>query len=320
MSQQALEATPAAPPPPSPEEKPRRRRSASGRVPFGLLAPSFALMTVVSYVPLFLAVVISITALSIFSIGDVGQAGIVGLSNYLDVLNPAGPLSVLGPLRVSILFTVITTLAAVPLGVGAAVLVNQKFRGRAVLRTVMLIPFILPHFVTALIWRLMFQSGTGAIDQVLRFLGIGADYNLWLIGPNSFWALTISSIWSAWPFVYIMALAALQAVPAEYYDAAEVDGAGIMRRFWSITVPSIKPTLVLAVCLSVINQFNSFTLPFVLLGHPPSEEANVLPIEIYTTSFTANDYGHASAIAVVNLLVLLIPIAYYLKKARSDEN
>jgi multiple sugar transport system permease protein len=284
------------------------------------MVPSFALMTVVSYIPLLLAVVISVTALSVFTIGDVWQAGLVGLTNYLDVLNPSGPLSVLGPLRNSVLFTVITTLVAVPLGVAAAVLVNQQFPGRALLRTVMLIPFILPDFVTALIWRLIFQSGTGAADQVLRFLGIGSDYNLWLIGPNAFWALTIASVWSAWPFVYIMALAALQAVPAEYYDAAEVDGAGRFRRFWSITLPAIKPTVVLSLCLSVINQFNSFTLPFVLLGHPPAEEANVLPVEIYTTSFTANDYGHASAIAVVNLLVLLIPIAYYLKKARSDEN
>lgn len=304
--------------PPSPAAPPQRRHTR--RVPYWLLTPSFALMTVVSYVPLLFAIAISATALSIFTIGDVSSAPIVGLANYLDVLNPASPLSVLGPLRVSVQFTAVTTLFAVPLGVGAAVLVNQRFAGRGLLRAVMLVPFILPHFVTALIWRLIFQSGTGALDQVLKFFGIGSGYNLWLIGPNAFWALTVAAVWSAWPFVYIMALAALQAVPAEYYDAAEVDGAGMFRRFWSITLPSIRTTLALAVCLSVINQFNNFTLPFVLLGHPPSEEANVLPIDIYTTSFTAHDYGHASAIAVVNLLLLLIPIAYYLRKARTDED
>jgi len=277
-------------------------------------------MTAINYVPLVFAMLISITALSIYTIGDVSRAAIVGLKNYLDLLNPASPLSVLGPLRVSVQFTIVSTALAVPLGVGAAVLVNQRFSGRGLLRAVMLIPFILPHFVTALIWRLIFQSGTGALDQVLKSLGIGPGYNLWLIGPNAFWALTIAAVWSAWPFVYIMALAALQTVPAEIYDAAEVDGAGMLRRFWSITLPSIRPTLALAVGLSVINQFNNFTLPFVLLGHPPSEEANVLPIEIYTTSFTANDFGHASAIAVVNLLLLLVPIAYYLRKVRTDED
>lgn len=319
MTQEALRTASGAPSRSPSSEVPTRHRR-SRRVPYWLLAPSFALMAVVSYVPLLFAIAISATALSIFTIGDVSGAPLVGLANYLDVLNPASPLSVLGPLRVSVQFTAVTTVFAVPLGVGAAVLVNQRFAGRGLLRAVMLVPFILPHFVTALIWRLIFQSGTGALDQVLKFLGIGSGYNLWLIGPNAFWALTVAAVWSAWPFVYIMALAALQAVPAEYYDAAEVDGAGMFRRFWSITLPSIRNTLALAVCLSVINQFNNFTLPFVLLGHPPSDEANVLPIDIYTTSFTANDYGHASAIAVVNLLLLLIPIAYYLRKARTDED
>jgi multiple sugar transport system permease protein len=297
----------------------RRRRRTARRVPYWLMSPSFALMAVVTYLPLLLAVVISLTALNQFTIGDMTSARGVGARNYLDVLNPSSSLSILASLRTSVLFSLLSAVVATPLGIGAALLVNQRFRGRAVLRTVMLLPFILPAFASALIWRLMFQTGTGAIDQILRAIGLGDGNTLWLIGPNSFWALLITGIWTSWPFVYIMVLATLQSIPHEYYEAATMDGAGAIRRFWSITLPSIRPTLTLAACLTTISHFNNFTLPFILFGSPPPPQANVLPITIYTASFTSFDFGHSAAIAVVNLLVLLVPVAYYLRRAGSDD-
>ncbi|TDE13543.1 carbohydrate ABC transporter permease [Jiangella asiatica] len=286
-------------------------------MPYWLLAPGVAVMVVVSFVPLALAGLISLSNLSQYTIGDVGSAGLVWLRNYIDVLDPGSPLEVLGPLRISVVYSLLSTAVAVPLGIAAALLVNQRFAGRTVLRTLMLLPFILPHFVTALIWRLMFQTGTGAVDQVLGALGLGSEH-LWLIGPESFAALTIAATWSAWPFVYIMVLAALQAIPRELYDSAEVDGAGPFRSFRSITLPSIRATLALAICLSLINQFNSFTLPFVMFGHPPPEQANVIPVSIYTATVTASDYGHGAAVAIVNLVILLVPVVYYLRKARAE--
>jgi multiple sugar transport system permease protein len=298
--------------------RPPGHRRTARRVPIWLLVPSFVVMALVAYIPLVIAIIISFTTLSQYTIGDIGRASMVGLRNFVDVLDPSGPLQVLRPLANSALISVLTAALAVPIGIGGALLVNQRFRGRTLMRTVMLLPFILPHFVTALIWRLLFQSGTGAIDQSLRALHLGSGYHLWLIGSLSFPALLIAAVWVSWPFVYIMVLAGLQSIPAEYYDAAEVDGAGPVRRFWSVTLPSIAPTLALAVCLSVINQFNNFTLPFIMLGNPPPAAANVLPIEIYRVSVTSSDFGHASAIAVVNLLVLLIPVVYYLRRAGSE--
>lgn len=294
---------------------PTTRRRALRRVPFWLLVPSFVVMLVIADIPLVIAVLISFTTLSQYTIGDVGAASVVGLRNFLDVLDPSGPLQVLRPLGNSLLISVLTAAIAVPIGVGAALLVNQRFRGRTVLRAVMLLPFILPHFVTALMWRLLFQPGTGAVDRTLHALGLGSGYHLWLIGSASFPALLIVAVWISWPFVYLMVLAALQSIPGEYYDAAEVDGAGPVRRFWSVTLPSIGPTLALAVALSVINQFNNFTLPFILFGNPAPTAANVLPMEIYQMAVTSSDFGHASAIAVVNLLVLLVPVVHYLRRA-----
>jgi multiple sugar transport system permease protein len=301
-------------------EPPRPRRRRGRGVPFWLMAPGFSVMSVVTYLPLVLAIIISLTTLNAFTIGDFTTAHWAGPRNYLDSLDPAGPLSVLGSLRTSVVFSLLTTVVSLPLGLGAAMLVNQRFRGRGVLRTVFLLPFILPAFASALIWRLMFQTETGAVDQFLRAAGLGSGDTIWLIGPNSFWVLAVTGIWTSWPFVYIMLLAALQSIPGEYYEAAAVDGAGPVRRFWSITLPAIKPTLALAACLSVINHFNNFTLPFILFGSPPPPQVNVLPVDIYTASFTAFDFGHAAAIAIVNLVVLLVPVAYYLRRVNRDDD
>jgi multiple sugar transport system permease protein len=172
----------------------------------------------------------------------------------------------------------------------------------------------MPAFVIGLVWRLMFQTGSGAIDTILGSMVSGLEKSLWLLGPNSFWALVITDVWASWPFVYIMVLAALQSIPADLYDAAAVDGAGPLMRFRAITVSSIAPTLALAVCLSTINHFNNFTLPFTLFGNPAPVEANVMPLEIYSASFTSFDFGQAAAIAIVNLLVLVVPSAYYLRR------
>ncbi|GAB3003107.1 sugar ABC transporter permease [Amycolatopsis acidiphila] len=304
----------------TPTPQRRRRRPAARRVPYWLMSPSFLLMAVVTYLPLALAVFISLTALNQFTIGEITATHLRGLLNYLDVLAPSGPLSVLKSLRTSVFFSVLTTAVAIPIGIGAALLANRRLRGRSLLRTVMLLPFILPAFASALIWRLMFQTETGLVDRFLGATGLGSPDTIWLIGPNSFWALVITGIWTSWPFIYIMVLAVVQSVPHDYYEAAAIDGAGTLRQFWSITLPAIRPTLALAACLSAINHFNNFTLPFVLFGSPPPPQANVLPIAIYTTSFTSFDFGHASAIAVVNLLVLLIPVAYYLRRVNSHDD
>jgi multiple sugar transport system permease protein len=316
MNRTAVEEPPAALLTPA---RAKRRRPQSRRIPFWLMAPSLVLLTLITYLPLVLAVIISTTALSQYTISNFWHAPVVLLKNYVDALNPSGALSVLGPLRNSVGFSVLTTLFTMPLGVGAALLVNQRFRGRALVRTVMLLPFIMPAFVTALLWRLLFQTGTGPIDRILGATHLGSAGTFWLIGPNSFWALVIADTWASWPFVYMMVLAALQSIPKEHYDAAAVDGAGVLRRFSAVTLPAIKPTLVLALCLSTINHFNNFTLPFILLGQTPPAQASLLPIEIYTASFTSFDFGHAAAIAIVNLLILLIPTAYYLRRARAEE-
>lgn len=297
---------------------PRRGRGAALRAPFGLMAPSLALLTLVVFIPMAFAFYISLTGLNQYTIGDWLHAPFVGLRHYVDGLAPNGPLtdSLLNSVKASVLFSLLTTAAITPIGVGAALLFNGPLRGRALLRAIMLLPYIIPTFVNAILWRLVFMNGTGVADQILAGLRLGSRETFWLIGPNALWALVIADVWAAWPFVYLMALAALQTIPDELYDAATIDGAGRTRAFWNLTLPLIRPTLGLALVLSTINHFNNFTLPFVMFGTSPPEQVNVLPLNIYVNSFITFNFGLGAAMSVVALVVMLTPAVIYLRAAR----
>ncbi len=288
------------------------------RPPFGLMAPSVVLLAIVVFVPMVFAFYISFTGLNQYTIGDWVHAPFVGLRHYVDSLAPGGPLtgSLLNSVKVSVLFSVLTTLVITPIGVGAALLFNGRLRGRALFRAIMLLPYIIPTFVTAILWRLVFMNGTGVADQLLAALRLGSRDTFWLIGPRSLWVLVIADVWAAWPFVYLMALAALQTIPEELYDAALIDGAGRGRAFWHVTLPLIGPTLGLALVLSTINHFNNFTLPFVMFGTSPPEQVNVLPLNIYVNSFITFNFGLGAAMSVLALVIMLTPAVIYLRAAR----
>lgn len=297
------------------------RRRLGRRVPYWLLAPSLLLLAAIVYLPLLFSLYLSTTGLNQYTIGDWLHAPFVGLRHYVDTLEPSGPLtsSLLNSVKVSTLFSVLTTVLITPIGVGAALLMNERLRGRALLRAVMLLPYVIPTFVNAILWRLLFMNGTGVVDQLLARLHLASPQTFWLIGPNSFWAMIVADVWASWPFVYLMTLAALQTVPSDLYDAARVDGAPLWARFTRITVPLIRSTLALALVLSTINHFNNFTLPFVMFGATPPEQVNVLPLNIYVNSFVTFNFGLGAAMSVVALVIMVVPAAVYLRAARVGE-
>jgi multiple sugar transport system permease protein len=288
------------------------------KVPYWLLSPSLVPLAVIVFVPMVFAFYISLTGLNQNSIGDWTHAPFVGLKHYLDGLDPRGPLapSFYTSIKASVIFSVATTLFILPIGVGAALLLNGRLRGRTFLRAVVLLPYIIPTFVNGILWRLVFMTNTGIADQVMAALHLGARDTFWLIGPRSLWALILADVWASWPFIYLMALAALQTVPADVYDAARIDGATPLRTFRSITLPLIAPTLGLGIALSTINHFNNFALPYVMFGPTPPDEVNVLPLNIYVNSFITFNLGLGAAMSVVALVIMLTPAVIYLRAAR----
>jgi multiple sugar transport system permease protein len=301
---------------------PRRTRGSPLRAPYWLMAPSLALLAVVVFLPMAVAFLISFSGLNQNTIGDWTRAPWVGLKHYVDTLSPGGAFSssLVESVKASLAFSLLTTIAITPIGVGAALLLNGPIRGRAIFRGLMLLPYVIPTFVNAVLWRLIFMNGTGVADQLLAALHLGSRETFWLIGPRALWALVIADVWAAWPFIYLMTLAALQTIPAELYDAAAIDGARGLRVFRHVTLPLIRGTLGLALVLSTINHFNNFTLPFVMFGSTPPEQVNVLPLNIYVNSFITFNFGLGAAMSVVALLIMLTPAVLYLRAARVGES
>lgn len=291
------------------------------RRPLWLLWPGLLLLLVVIGIPFLIAFYISFLNLDQYSLRTWLQAPWAGLSNYVATFvdgNVVGS-SMLVSLGVSLGFSLLTTLLILPIGILAALTVNTPYRGRALVRALYLIPYVIPTFVTGLIWRLMFLNGTGLIDHVLAALHL-ADINMyWLLGANSFWAMVIADTWASWPFIYMMTLAGLQALPAEVYDSAAVDGATFWQKMTHIILPQLRNTLALAILLSTLNHFNNFTLPFVMFGTPPPVQADVLPLNIYVSSFQLFNFGGGAAMSVLTLIIVLIPGFIYIRSLRLNE-
>lgn len=287
-------------------------------VPYYLLAPTLLFLLVIVVVPFALGLYVSLTDLNQYTIANWLHAPFVGLNNYIAALTQPGAVSASFPQSIwaSVSFSVVTTVAIVPISIVAALMMNTDFPARGIFRSIFLIPYVVPTFVNAIVWRLIFLNNYGLADRVLPLVHLGSPTDFWLIGPRTFWAMVIADTWASWPFVYLMVLAALQSIPSDIEDAAAIDGAGVAARFFNITLPLIRPTLTLAVLLSTIFHFNNFTLAFVLFGTPPPPPVDVLPLTVYINSFQIFNFGLGSAMSVLTLLLMMVPATLYMRLVR----
>jgi multiple sugar transport system permease protein len=289
----------------------RRRGVTERQRPLWLLIPGGLLMTLIILIPLALAIYMSLTDLDQYTLRRWLEAPFIGLKNFGDAFG-----SGLGhSIWLSVSFAVISTIVTIPLGVAAALVTQNPFRGRAVVRAVFLIPYVLPSFVVAEFWRTMLQPD-GIVNVWLHKVGVNPG--LWLSGPRSYWTLILVEIWAAWPFIYLMALAGLQSVDVEVQEAAAVDGAEWWPKLLHIVLPYLRAPVLLAALLATLNHINNFSLPFVLFGVPAPDNVNVLPMLVYVTSFQSLQFGLSAAMAIVSLLLIAIPLFIYLRAVRLD--
>jgi multiple sugar transport system permease protein len=302
--------------------KPERGKGlATHRRPLWLMWPSVVLLVVIIGIPFLIAFYISFLDLDQYTLRSWIHAPWVGLSNYVSALTTGNVVgaSTLASLGVSVAFSLLTTLFITPIGILAALTVNTRFHGRAFVRALYLVPYVMPTFVTALVWRMMFLNRTGLVDRFLAFTHLGNINMYWLLGPNSFWAMVITDVWASWAFIYIMVLAGLQSIPSELYEAADMDGANSWQKLTRIVLPQLRHILGLALLLSTLNHFNNFTLPFVMFGTPPPVQADVLPLNIYVSSFQLFNFGAGGAMSVITLVLMLIPGLLYIRALRLGE-
>ncbi|XVU23318.1 carbohydrate ABC transporter permease [Actinoplanes sp. CA-054009] len=278
--------------------------------PLWLLTPGGILLVLV-LIPLALAVYLSLLDLDQYTLRRWIEAPFIGLDNYVESLDSG----LLHSIWISVSFSVLSTAVTVPIGIAAALVTQNAYRGRSLVRAAFLIPYVLPSFVVASVWRTMLQPD-GVVNAWLSKVGV--DGGLWLSGPKSYWTLVLVEIWAAWPFIYLMALAALQSVDHEVHEASAVDGATWWPKLLRVILPYLRGPVLLACLLATLNHINNFTLPFVLFGAPAPDDVNVMPMLVYVTSFQGLRFGLSAAMAVVSLIIIAIPLYVYLRAVRLD--
>ena len=205
-------------------------------------------------------------------------------------------------------------------GFAAALLLHQAFRGRALVRMLALLPWIIPGVVVGLIWEWLYQPNYGVINDLLIKAGWLHDRIAWLSSPDlAMAAVVFTNVWRGIPFFAIMLLAGLQAIPGELYEAAHVDGAGVLARFRHITLPLLRPIIVVATATRIIWTFNYADLIFVMTSGGPANATQITSTYTLLQAYANLDFGYAAALSVVLLLVMLAFTAAYLRLTRGVE-
>jgi multiple sugar transport system permease protein len=268
-----------------------------------LIAYTFLLPSIIGFVLFILGPVIASFLMSFTSWNGFGVVEFIGLDNYKQLLKDENfKISFIN----SILFMVISVPITLFLSMLIAVALNQGIRFVKVFRTAVFLPYVTATIAVAAVWQLIFNPTMGPINGALMKFGIEQPPG-WLSSPT--WALisvSIVYIWHSVGYYMILFLAGLQGIPDYLYEAAELDGAGPVRKFFNITVPMLSPVLFFTTIIGIINSFKIFDLIYVLTGGGPGRSTHVLVYDIYNTAFKQFEYGYASAMAYVLFLLILI--------------
>ncbi len=282
------------------------------RIAYVFIFPAMLVMGVLVIYPLVRGIFYSFTDMNQFNMGNAfapSSFSFVGLKNYLEVF--FGEDTKLYPvLRQSLIFTFISVFFHVTIGLGLALIINQKLRGRLLFRTLLLIPWAVPSFVSAFSWRWLFNSEYGFFNLLMKKFGLTPIE--WLSDP--FWAMfavITTNIWLGFPFMMVAFLGGLQGIPDSLYEAAKVDGAGSFRRFVHVTLPMLRPVVFTVTLLGIIWTFNLFHVIYLVTGGGPYGKTDILPTFTYMEAFQRWEFGYAATYGVVILSLLIVFTSIY---------
>lgn len=301
--------------PPGRGTGPARGPGQRGRlIPYVFLLPALALELVVHFIPMVCGVVLSGLRLTQFQLANWWNAPWAGLDNYAVVLDRGQPIgaSLFHSMVVTSLYTVLVVGVSWAFGLAAAVSLQGVGRGRGTVRTAFLVPYALPVFASVITWRFLLQRDDGMLNHVLvDQLHLVDGNSFYLIGPNSFWALCAVAVWREWPFAFLMITAALQSIPDEIYEASSLDGGGPWQQLRTMTLPLIAPVNQVLILVLTLRTFRDFETPYVLFGGSVPEEARLVSVEIFQSSFITFNFGLGSAMSVLLLGFLVVVTGLY---------
>ena len=278
-----------------------------------LIAPTVLVFCAVIVYPLISAIYLSL--FSIFTPTLEGEW--VGLSNYTSLLQSG---DFWNALRVNLIWTVGTLTLQIVFGVGMALILHQNIWFRSLARSLILFPYFISTVVAVLVWKWLFNDLYGILNHLMMTAGI-IDWPIDYLGqmPNALISVILVGAWKYFPFVVIAVLARLQTIPDALYEAAKIDGAGPVARFFDVTLPQLRDVLVVIIMLRAIWDFKEFDLIFLLTGGGPVTSTETLPLLVYKQAFALNQMGMASAYAVIMMLIMLVFMLIYIRRTRSED-
>lgn len=290
-------------------EKLNTAQSSTNRFGLGMLSPTILILLVMTAYPLISTLIYSFTDYNYLKGAD--KASFIALANYAKLFNHTY-------FRQAVWNTVKFTILAVVLemffGLLVAVFIHSLKRGQKVMRTLLLLPYLLPAVTVALSWRMMLSSNYGIINQFLTGLGLPV-FNWFMDTKTAFGMILLIDVWQNVPFVFLLLYASLQSVPEGQYEAARIDGAGTLQQFWFVTVPNIKNSLALCALLRTIDTFRLFEKVNVLTGGGPANTTSTITQYLYNYGIKSLDFGFGSAGAIVMTLLVLVLSSFYIKRA-----
>ncbi|EIC08354.1 ABC-type transporter, integral membrane subunit [Microbacterium laevaniformans OR221] len=287
----------------------RRRQLRRTTESYGFLAPTLILLLVLMIVPIIMVIGYSLQSNAILS----KHSEFVGLENYLAVLGDA---TFWKATSNTVVFTVVSVAAHLVLGLGFALMLNSPLIGgfsRAVFRGLYVLPWLFTVAVIAVLWR-MLLAPNGVINFLLQ------SQIEWLASPQlALGTVTFINIWAGYPFFMVSLLAGLQGIPSDLYEAATVDGASSVQRFWNVTLPQLRPIIVSLLLLDLIWTSQQFALIWMATGGGPIDVTEVLSTYTYKLAFATYDFSLAATAAVLVLLMSMVLAVFYVRHQKARD-
>lgn len=286
------------------------------RLAYALALPAIGLIFLTVLFPLAYNVMLSFSNMSLTNFRD---WRIVGVQNYVSLFVGEGSAKFWGVFLKTVVWTAVNVALHVVLGVMLAVVINGPVRGKTIYRVLLIIPWAVPQYITALTWRGMFDYEFGAVNHALGAVGLPAVE--WLTEANTaFAACIITNVWLGFPFMMIVALGGLQGIPHELYEAAQIDRATRWQQFWHITVPMLRPVLLPAVTLGAVWTFNNLNVVWLVSnGGEPADQTHILVSYVYKSVFNLYQYGYGAALSMVIFFILLSFSVVFLSRTKASE-
>jgi arabinogalactan oligomer / maltooligosaccharide transport system permease protein len=307
----------------APDKRPRLKKRRSDTTLAALyILPAFLLMAFITFYPLAYQVWLSVTNFELKNL-RLMNPDFVGLDNYVRVIIQGLPVTNYDFWRIlvfNLFWTVVNVFFHVTIGIIVAMALNTKdLPNKRIYRSLFVIPWALPSLISGMMWANMWHDKFGGINLLLQELGMRGDIrwlletqpvvNLPQIGlvlPLSFFAVLIANIWLGWPFMMVIATGALQSIPDELYEAAEVDGGTKWQQFWKITLPLLRPAMVPAIMIGIMMTFNQFNIIYFVTGGGPIGLTEILVTQGFKLVNPQGWYGVASAFNIIVFIILAV--------------